>query len=340
MLPLVRRVSVPVDEALHPAARAMWHETRMVLREDKLEVQKTRSDVEDEKEEWWVSRASMATRGVWVSAADLVPWGGVPGTDVSARITVFGVPVCTRAASSAKAMLQKLDAGIPPHAGLRHGVVLYHGTHRAGFRGIRDSGFRLSPSLTGMLGPGVYLGSFWKAVRFASRDGATYALRSPPEPLAGVSGGGGGGGCAAGHEHLPDAHAGPAVVCRVRLLVDVRRQVHFASFRDEPCVCTRYCNPPTATATTKPASSPWSSKVRRVVDHDATWCRHGYLASAVLPAHATHPAHPGKRVVTNEEFVALPHALAFRDAAAVDLRSIHATPEGHYDPLQRSQRIV
>jgi hypothetical protein len=48
-------------------------------------------------------------------------------------------------------------------------MVLYHGTSAAAAKSIVKQR-RLLPSATGMLGSGVYMGSFWKAARFATWD--------------------------------------------------------------------------------------------------------------------------------------------------------------------------
>ena len=316
----------------------MWHEVRLRLHPSRYELVWWESrDSEDDssretpdttasnKTRWTrLTRRDIATHGVWASAADFVPWGGVPHTSVTSSICVFGIPVEGRVAAAAQRLLLGLDKALPRDAGYRHGLVMYHGTTTAAWSAMAAtvtdaSGLQLKSSSTGMLGPGVYTGTFWKAIRFATREGHSYQLRQAQH-----GGGGGGGG---------GQDPSPAVVLRVRLLVDVRKDLHMASFRDVPCRCKRYCS--------HAAPTPWADACRHVVDHEAVkWRVRGCVGAAMLPEHGVHADFPGRRVVSNAEVVTLPHVVVVRDAAAIDMASIQSTPEGHYDPCQRSQRIL
>lgn len=100
--------------------------------------------------------------------------------------------------------------------------VLYHGTDGAAASALREDGLR--PSEGGMMGPGVYLGSFFKAARYAmynsARLNAGAALgRAPPTGS------------------LPDSwyRASGAVA---RVLVDMRgARLAVATCRAAECAC-------------------------------------------------------------------------------------------------------
>lgn len=89
--------------------------------------------------------------GIWITRDDLTFRGG---------ITLFGVPI------------QEIQWPFPKN-NIR---VAYHGTAKANLESIRL--LSLLPSV-GQLGNGIYVGSFWKACRFAGRD-QNYEMREEP----------------------------------------------------------------------------------------------------------------------------------------------------------------
>lgn len=141
-----------------------------------------------------VSLHSLATDGIWITEDDTVPRGGV-----DARI--FGIPMDAEVAGAWLVVPQE-----PCKRGPWRIRVGYHGTDSISMSSIaRDN--QLRPSF-GQLGTGVYVGSFWKACRFAVRD-QNYNVK--PQPC----------------------------VLRVLWLCDESKQLVFP--RKSPCRCKRLC---------------------------------------------------------------------------------------------------
>lgn len=105
---------------------------------------------------WLSSRASLEKNGIWLCGGDARARGGV-------EPRVFGIPLSRRLLAA----LGKLPC---------EWRVLYHGTGAEAHASISMLGLLAS---AGQLGHGVYLGSFWKACRFAGRD-QDYCLREQP----------------------------------------------------------------------------------------------------------------------------------------------------------------
>jgi hypothetical protein len=107
-----------------------------------------------------IRRVSVETNGAWVAKTELVP-RGVP-------LRPFGLEMDTRTAARLLELFQILEQlyCIEPSASP---LVLWHGS--------QEPRQKLLESPTGMLGPGVYLGPFFKAVRFAL-FGQTYEPRA------------------------------------------------------------------------------------------------------------------------------------------------------------------
>ena len=101
--------------------------------------------------------------GIWLCAGDAEPRGGVPELGVAAISSVFGIPLTSRLIAA----LQTLACDVR---------VVYHGTGEENFASISLVGLYMT---FGQLGTGVYLGSFWKACRFAGRD-QDYKRRDSP----------------------------------------------------------------------------------------------------------------------------------------------------------------
>jgi hypothetical protein len=141
----------------------------------------------DSESEWCViqskvhptsTRTSMdlLAKGIWICEGDCQAFGNVGPS-------VFGVPLCQNAVKTFYHHKQKLfDYQTQEHGSTstwKQARVAYHGTSEENYRGICDTGFRCT---FGMLGTGLYLGSFWKACRFAARD-QDYKLRDSPTVL-------------------------------------------------------------------------------------------------------------------------------------------------------------
>lgn len=140
-----------------------------------------------------LNRDSLAVTGLWITEDDTVSRG-----QVSPR--VFGIPLSDVVC---KAWL------LLPREVAKQGTwrirVAYHGTDATRLPHIFDHG--LLPSF-GQLGTGVYVGTFWKACRFAVRD-QDYKFRTNP------------------------------VVVRVLWMCDETKQLVFP--RESPCTCVALC---------------------------------------------------------------------------------------------------
>ena len=102
---------------------------------------------------------SITHNGVWVVPADARAAGGLPDFGIRERRCVFGIHILyTEEFLAAVCAHFPSAAALPTH-------VLYHGTAAEAWEGICASG--LEPTF-GMLGTGVYMGTFWKATRFAA----------------------------------------------------------------------------------------------------------------------------------------------------------------------------
>ena len=96
------------------------------------------------------------TRGIWLSKGDSISYGGTPPK-------VYGISL----SSCLISILELLESPFR---------VMYHGTDEINYQNICEK--KLLPTL-GQLGFGVYVGTFWKACRFACRT-QDYTLRENP----------------------------------------------------------------------------------------------------------------------------------------------------------------
>jgi hypothetical protein len=94
--------------------------------------------------------------GIWLSKADAISYGNVPPT-------AFGIKL-------SQPLIETLQTLASPF------LVMYHGTDETNFEMICQK--KLLPTY-GQLGYGVYVGSFWKACRFACRT-QDYLFREKP----------------------------------------------------------------------------------------------------------------------------------------------------------------
>lgn len=91
--------------------------------------------------------------GVWIVADDCTQRGGIGDVEHSRQF--FNIKIDDYAAS--KILLHSLKSNIYP-------ISVYHGTESSSIKSILKT--TINPSF-GMLGTAVYVGTFWKAVRFA-----------------------------------------------------------------------------------------------------------------------------------------------------------------------------
>lgn len=120
-----------------------------------------------------LNAASLATQGIWIVPADARPMGAVAEEGVAGKVCVLG-----QALAHSEFELQQVCACVRAKEAAPD-CVLYHGTSTPAWPSIQSSGLQESQ---GMLGCGVYLGSFWKATRFAART-QTYQLREQGQAL-------------------------------------------------------------------------------------------------------------------------------------------------------------
>ena len=103
------------------------------------------------------SYADIQTNGIWICSSDAVMRGNTS--------SVYGVPLDPSILSLRPDISQIYDLLNVPGSVDNEPIVVYHGTDRSLVKSILAEG--LKPSY-GMLGTAVYLGSFWKAFRFAT----------------------------------------------------------------------------------------------------------------------------------------------------------------------------
>ena len=110
--------------------------------------------------------ADIQKDGFWAVYHDSVPKGGPIGPSVA---VVFGIPVAVRVHTMLYHGIveaYKAVQDIWPDVSVEHDPwATYHGTAKSSMASIMKEG--LKPSF-GMLGHAVYLGTFWKAFRFAT----------------------------------------------------------------------------------------------------------------------------------------------------------------------------
>lgn len=108
-----------------------------------------------ECEEFSMARLEKSS-GIWIVRDDCVEKGHYTPDKIPGKAQYFSVPIdyMTRLNIDQAALLMR-DTGP---------TVLYHGTELTNVESIRKEGLK---STLGMLGWGVYLGTFWKATRYA-----------------------------------------------------------------------------------------------------------------------------------------------------------------------------
>jgi len=113
----------------------------------------------------YFTNSKVLKEGMWICEDDFTPRGNVDAA-------VFGMPLPPNPFQGAQEFFDCWAKGIKVR-------VAYHGTSKECFKQIAKSELKCT---FGMLGTGIYVGSFWKACRFAARDQA-YELRTDPTVL-------------------------------------------------------------------------------------------------------------------------------------------------------------
>jgi len=181
--------------------------------------------------------------------------------------------------------------------------VAYHGTSYENYQGICAEGFKCS---FGMLGTGVYLGSFWKACRFAARD-QHYKFRETPSVLRVVW------------------------TCEDQDMLNFPRKIMYCfcadcSLRPEQRYFCGHTLDWQADAKIYPEKAP----IDRVEGQGIR-----YWAGCLKPCKFPDSE---KWVTHNEEWVLNPSCiLRFAECATLNLDTVEQT---HYNPLQRNIKII
>ena len=132
------------------------------------------------KDVYWIQSLSHASstrtnlnslkKGVWICEGDCQSFGGI-------QPTLFGI-LLHYEIQTAFTIYKDILVSWSTNSWV-FSRVGYHGTSLENYEKICESGLKSS---FGMLGTGVYLGSFWKACRFAVRD-QEYKFRTNPSVL-------------------------------------------------------------------------------------------------------------------------------------------------------------
>jgi hypothetical protein len=227
----------------------------------------------------FTGQAMLKGTGLWICPGDLVPLGGVSPC-------VFGIPLDPSITFSGL----ELDKWAVP----KQVRVAYHGTSRELFSKISEGGLKCT---YGMLGTGVYVGSFWKACRFACR-GQDYVEKPNP------------------------------TVFRVLWECQEDDILKFPrKFIDGYCLCAQcYKNPDQKAYCAH--TYDWEANSKHPPPNPLS--KRPWKAGQLLPC--KYPS--GKWATQNEEWVLNPSTIvALTEAVELDTRTI-AGP--HYDPLQRN----
>lgn len=258
--------------------------TRFTLRSTALGHDVYKIDSNAHEKSLLTTRAGLELNGVWITKSDGIARGGV-------RPSIFGIPLSTRAKEA-------LD--LLPSSNI---LSTYHGTGT--YESIQEMNRLVST--VGQLGRGVYVGSFWKAVRFATRT-QNYELRDT------------------------------AVV--LRILSFCKSVKVYPTF--EPCKCKEYChgrslekarccdhlkdwNLPDTLLTNSRSASEEHYICGSQVEYDA-----GQL---LVGQHSD-----GTWRTQNEEWVLRPdRVLRLAEAVKIDMSTIN---KDKYEPQQRNVRIL
>ena len=239
---------------------------------------------ERHKDPYYTNRTSLK-EGMWICQDDFTPRGNVAPT-------VFGISLPPNPFIESLPILNSWSLTT------LHVRVAYHGTSKESFKEIVHSELKCT---YGMLGTGIYIGSFWKACRFAARD-QLYQEREHP------------------------------TIMRILWACEDSDILHFPrSFLDGYCLCARcYLTPEQ-----KPFCAHVADFTRNAkFPPEKPLFKGVWKAGQLLPC--KYPS--GKWVTQNEEWIINPSLLlGIQQAIELDKSTI-ARP--HYDPLQRNIGVL
>jgi hypothetical protein len=228
-----------------------------------------------------ISKGSLRTHGLWIVPADARPMGGLNDNSIPDTASIFGLPI----GHTEEQLIGVCEAGslLNTFKPLRFGpsLVLYHGTSAASWSSIATQGLQMTG---GMLGKGVYAGSFWKATRFAARN-QDYIFRNEGGVIVRMY-------VFAENIVCMPAHAKAAYICN----------------------CLHCCE---STKTTSAASLERAAQT----DHESRWAIDPKCEGIYLPPRRCQ-SDPLRWIVRNAEWCLRASAILIQDAAFVDLTSI------------------
>ena len=237
---------------------------------------------------------ALLKQGLWICEGDCEDFGGV-------RASVFGIELSEEARLAFLAHKDLLLSW--SSSPLRKSRVAYHGTSYENYVSICQQGFLCS---FGMLGTGVYLGSFWKACRFAARD-QEYKFREKP------------------------------TIVRVIWTCEDADVLHFPR-KIMYCFCAECLKRPEQRSFCGHTMD-WNSQARifpekvpvdRIPGQDTRYYA-GFLKPCKYP-------DSNKFVTQNEEWVINPSCIIrLAECAILNLETVE---KPHYDPLQRNIKIL
>jgi hypothetical protein len=218
---------------------------------------------------------SLVAQGIWIVPADARPMGAIPDEGVLPVVAVLGMPL-----AHTEQELQQVCACVRGEAEGTPDLVLYHGTSTTAWSSIQTSGLQESQ---GMLGLGVYVGSFWKATRFAARN-QTYQLRKQGEALV------------------------VRVYCFCPALQDWT-----AKTETYACACTE-CS--------KARDVGGAARERSVfTDHESRWALNTECSGVYMPSRKSHH-DPSQWIVRNPEWCLRSACCRIQNAALLDMSSV------------------
>ena len=238
-----------------------------------------------------LTNLELLKEGIWICEGDCEEFGGVAAS-------VFGIRLSSDA-QNAFLNYKDILCSWSEHP-WKKSRVAYHGTSFENYLGICASGFKCT---FGMLGTGVYLGSFWKACRFAARD-QEYKFREKPSVLRVVWS------------------------CEDHQILSFPRKIMY-------CFCAECYKRPEQRSFCGHAMD-WSAEAKVFpenysVDRKDARYYAGYLKPCKYP-------DSQKFVTQNEEWVINPSCIIrLAECAILNLDTVE---QAHYDPLQRNIEIL
>lgn len=234
-----------------------------------------------------LARSDLAAGGTWVALDDFQPKGAIPDMGVRGASTFFGIPFSPEVLTLVEQHLPALTSLTPAQP-----LVFYHGTGMEPFESICEHGLQ---ETQGMLGQGAYVGTFWKACRFAART-QDYKIR--------------------------DA----GILLRCLVFPTASGFLEATSKDKQPCACAK-CAAKEKTI--------HSIAVTKICDHQSTWRVHGWDGIHVPShgIHDEHGTY--KSVVTNEEWIVKKELVHCTAAMLLDMDSFTKTIYDPMERVQR-----